>query len=99
VSGADTAAQTEPSVYSDGVVGHDHVLDFPGGDDFNIAWEPVVVLFKSKADANEHVVTDDRILQLYGQGKVDLIPLPGATFLCAIVPQRIWNMATPVPNG
>ena len=96
---AGLAAATEPTVYGDGVAGHDHVLDFPGGDDFNIAWEPVVVLFKSKADANEHVITDARILQLYGEGKVDLIPLPGATFLCAIVPQRIWNMATPVPNG
>lgn len=96
---AGIAAGTEPSVYGAGVVGHDHVLDFPGGDDFNIAWEPVVVLFKSKADANEHVITDARIDELYSEGKVDLIPLPPATFLCAIVPQRIWDMATPVPNG
>lgn len=101
---AGLAMATEPTVYSDAahhdlVAGHDHVLDFPGGDDFNIAWEPVVVLFKSKTAANEHVVTDDRIKQLYADGKVDLIPLPQATFLCAIVPQTIWNMATPVPNG
>jgi hypothetical protein len=96
---AGLAAAREPAVYGGGVAGHDHVLDFPGGDDFNIAWEPTVVLFKSKADANEHVVTDARINELYSEGKVDLIPLPQATFLCAIVPQRIWDMATPVPNG
>lgn len=96
---AGLAAANEPTVYGGGVVGHDHVLDFPGGDDFNIAWEPVVVLFKSKAAANEHVVTDARIDELAREGKVDLIPLPQATFLCAIVPQRIWDMATPVPNG
>jgi hypothetical protein len=96
---AGLAAATEPSVYGNGVVGHDHVFDFPGGDDFNIAWEPVVVLFKHAADANEHVVTDARIEELNDQGKVDLIPLPGATFLCAVVPQRIWDMGTPIPPG
>lgn len=96
---AGLAKSTEPGVYGGGVAGHDHVLDFPGGDDFNIAWEPVVVLFRPGANTNEHVVTDSRILELYSQNKVDLIPLPQATFLCAIVPQRLWDMATPVPNG
>lgn len=96
---AGLAAAREPAVYAAGVAGHDHVLDFPGGDDFNIAWEPTVVLFKSSEAANEHVLSDNRILQLYQAGEVDLIPLAAKTFSCAIVPQRIWNMATPVPNG
>lgn len=96
---AGLAAAQVPSVYGDGVAGHDHVLDFPGGDDFNIAWEPVVVLFMSKEAANEHVLSDDRIMQLKDEGKVKLIALPARTFLCAIVPQAIWDMATPVANG
>src|SRR6266567_1732370 len=50
---AGAAAQIMPSVYSDGVLGHDHVGDFPGGADFNFAWEPVLVLFTSKDAANQ----------------------------------------------
>ena len=101
---AGLAMATEPGVYTtgtggDNVAGHDHLFDFPGGDDFNIAWTPTVVLFKTKAAANEHVLTDTRIEQLKEAGEVDVIPVPPLTFLCAVVPQRIWDMATPVPNG
>lgn len=103
---AGIAMGNQPGVYTtnglgqgDNVAGHDHVLDFPGGDDFNIAWEPVVVLFKTKAAANEHVITDARILQLAQDGTVQLIPLAPATFLCSVVPKTIWDMATPIPNG
>lgn len=103
---AGLAMATEPGVYTsdglgtgDNVAGHDHLFDFPGGDDFNIAWTPTVVLFKTKAAANEHVLTDARIQELADAGKVDVIPVPPLTFLCAVVPQRIWDMATPVPNG
>ena len=35
------SAAGEPDVYGAGVAGHDHLMDFPGGPDFNIAWEPV----------------------------------------------------------
>jgi hypothetical protein len=103
---AGLAMATEPSVYTsdgvgngDNVAGHDHLFDFPGGDDFHIAWIPTIVLFKTKAAADEHVLTDARIEQLHEAGLVDVIPVPPLTFLCAVVPQRIWNMATPVPNG
>ncbi len=93
---AGAAQAVMPGVYADGVVGHDHVFDFPGGDDFNIAWEPVVVLFTSKAAANEHLLTDDAILAAQGRGDVILISLPDATFTCAVVPQALWDRATPV---
>lgn len=93
------AQKLHPTVYGAGVAGHDHVLDFPGGDDFNIAWEPNIVLFTTKEAANEHVLSDGRILQLLNEGQVTITKLPAKTFLCAIVPQRIWDMAAPVPNG
>jgi hypothetical protein len=47
------ALAQEPSVYGAGVAGHDHLMDFPGGDDFNIAWEPTVVLFTPKGFPTE----------------------------------------------
>src|SRR5437867_9894159 len=35
---AGAAAAIMPSVYGSGVVGHDHLMDFPGGADFDVAW-------------------------------------------------------------
>ena len=91
------AAQTiMPSVYGGGVLGHDHVLDFPGGDDFNIAWEPVLVLFTSTAAANQHLLTDAAILAAQDRHEVILVPVRALTFMCAVVPQTLWDRATPV---
>jgi hypothetical protein len=90
------AQATEPSVYGDGVLGHDHVLDFPSGDDFNIAWEPVRVLFTSKAAANVHLITDDAILAAKARGDVRLFPSPLRTFNCAVVSEAVWNLGTPM---
>jgi hypothetical protein len=84
------------SVYGDGVLGHDHVLDFPSGDDFNFAWEPVLVLFTSKAAADQHLLTDAAILAARDAGQVVLVPVPALTFNCAVVSSALWNRATPV---
>lgn len=96
---AGAAAAMESDVYGDGVLGHDHVGDFPGGADFNFAWEPILVLFTSKAAANEHLVTDAQIAQAYAEGKVTETELPPLTFNCAWVSETLWNMATPVVTG
>src|SRR5215469_13971270 len=39
------AINKEPAVYGAGVAGRDHLMDFPGGPDFNANWEPIIVLF------------------------------------------------------
>ena len=93
---AGAAQAIMPSVYGGGVLGHDHVLDFPSGDDFNIAWEPVLVLFTSKAAANQHLLTDAAILAAKDAGDVILIPVAQLTFNCAVVPAALWNQGTPV---
>lgn len=85
-----------PSVYGGGVAGHDHVLDAPSGDDFNIAWEPVLVLFTSKAAANTHLLTDGQILAARDQGKVVLIDDPAHTFNCSVVPSGLYDRAVPM---
>lgn len=84
------------SVYANGVVGHDHVADAPGGDDFNIAWEPVLVLFTSAEAANEHLVTDAAILAARDRGDVVLVYAPNLTFHCTVVPATVYNHGTPV---
>lgn len=96
---AGAAAAIMSSVYGDGVLGHDHVADIPGGDDFNVAWEPILVLFTSKAAANEHLVTDAAIRQAVADHKAITIENPAAAFHCEVVPAGLFNRATPVPNG
>lgn len=84
------------SVYANGVLGHDHVADAPGGDDFNIAWEPVIVLFTSAAAANQHLVTDAAILGAANAGDVVLVPAPNLTFICSVVSAATYGRGTPV---
>jgi len=83
-----------PSVYGGGVVGHDHVADVPGGDDFNPNWEVVIVLFTSKAVANQHLVTDVQIDAAAARHDVILVK-PGITFLCSVVPAVTYWHGTP----
>jgi hypothetical protein len=97
---AGAAASIIPSVYGLGVRGHDHVGDFPGGADFNFAWEPVLVLFTNPAAANEHMVTDTQIAAAVARGDAIEVPLPDLTFNCAWnVRATLWNMATPIATG
>jgi hypothetical protein len=93
---AAAAAAINPAVYGSGVLGHDHIGDFPGGADFNFAWEPVLVLFTSATAANEHLVTDAQIAQAQADGKVIEVRAPDLTFNCAAVSGAVWNMATPI---
>jgi hypothetical protein len=94
------AQAMEPSVYSAGVAGHDHLMDFPGGPDFNIAWEPMVVLFTPQGIAdgadNVHVLTDAQISALVSSGDAEVVPRPTRTFTCASVPAAVYERATPV---
>ena len=96
---AGAAAQIMPSVYSDGVLGHDHVGDFPGGADFNFAWEPVLVLFTSKDAANQHLVTDTQIAAAVASQNAIEVPVSVLTFNCSWVSGSLWNMATPIATG
>src|SRR5579864_2191808 len=55
---AGAAASIVPAVYGVGVLGHDHLMAPPGsGGDFNIAWEPILVLFTPAAVANTRLTT------------------------------------------
>ncbi len=93
---AGAAAAIVPSVYGGGVVGHDHLVDAPGGEDFNIAWEPVLVLFTNSTAANEHITTEAQLDAALARGDVIEIPVPALTFLCAVVPAITYDHAVPV---
>src|SRR2546425_1242543 len=83
---------TVAAVYGGGVWGHDHLVDGPGGKEFNIAWEPMLVLFTNSAAANQHITTDAELDAAIRHGDVmPPIPLPQFTFLCAVVPAATYN--------
>lgn len=92
---AGAAAFLVPSVYGGGVLGHDHVMDWPGGADWSIAWEPVVVLFTNAQAANTRLLTDAQIEAAVAAGDAIEIPLPDQTFDCALVSDSVWALTTP----
>lgn len=94
---AGLAQQVAPDVYGDGVLGHDHIMDYPGGDEFDVAWEPIAVVFTNSEAANsEHLVTDAQIEEAVNNGDAVEIDLPSATFHCAAVSRALWEQGTPV---
>ena len=99
---AGLAMAMEPAVYGGGVWGHDHLLDAPpaplskGGGEFNVAWEPIAVLFTNSAAANTHITTDEQLDAAVSAGDAIEIPLPEATFLCSVVAPVTYGRATPV---
>ncbi len=95
---AGAAASIVPAVYGGGVIGHDHLAAAPGsGGDFNVTWEPVLVLFTSAAAASEHITTLSQLTAALRAGAVIEVPVPSLTFLCNSVPAAVWDRATPVP--
>ena len=98
---AGAAMGIEPSVYGAGVLGHDHLLGVASsGGDFNILWEPVLVLFTSVAASMTHITTLAQIQQAEAASppQVMLVPDPAATFHCSIVSAASYNRATPAPS-
>jgi hypothetical protein len=97
---AAAAAAAFPDVYGpangSGVLGHDHLMDFPGGADFNVAWEPILVLFTSTAAANEHLLTDAAIEAAVARGDAIEVPVAALTFHCAAVSARVYALGTPL---
>ncbi len=85
------------SVYSGGVIGHDHLMAGPGSHgDFNIAWVPTLVLFTSKAAANQHITTLDELNKAQARGDVKEIPLPQLTFHCSVVSAAVYAQGVPL---
>ena len=65
--------------------------------EFDVAWEPIAVVFTNSEAANsEHLVTDAQIEEAVSNGDAVEIELPSATFHCAAVSRALWEQGTPV---
>ena len=93
---ADLAQATVPDVYGDGVWGHDHVMDGPGGTEFNVGWQVVVVLFTNAAAAKTHITTEAQLDAAIEAGDAFSIVTP-TTIHGNLVAGSTYNRATPLP--
>ncbi len=91
-----------PSVYSGGVIGHDHLMAGPGsGGDFNVAWVPTLVLFTSTDAANQQLITLAQVNAAVAAKLAILVPLdgtngtPNLTFHCSVVSAAVYARGTP----
>jgi hypothetical protein len=91
---SNAAMAINPDVYGGGVWGHDHILDGPGGRDFNIAWQVVLVLFTSNDAANNHITTEAQLDAALDRGDVFEVPTE-IVFNCNVVSAATYNRATP----
>ena len=91
-----SAAAGFGSVYAGGVLGHDHLVGIASsGGDFNILWEPVLVIFTNTAAASQHVTMLSQITTLVSTGNAIEVPVPSKTFHCASVSASVYNRGTP----
>jgi len=91
---ADLAKSTVPSVYENGVWGHDHVMDGPGGSEFNVTWQVVVVLFTNAEAARTHITTEEQLDAAIDAGDAFTIVTP-TIFHCNLVARSTYERATP----
>ena len=85
------------AIYGGGVLGHDHLVGIAStGGDFNIIWEPTLVLFLDHTAAvTQHITTLAQINADVAAGLVVVIPLPQLDFNCASVSAAVYNRGTP----
>lgn len=88
-----------PSVYGGGVLGHDHLVGIAKtGGDFNVLWEPVLVLFTSAHAATTHITTLAQIDAAVATHNAIEVPLPQLTFHCSSVSAAAYWRGTPAPT-
>ncbi len=99
---AGLAISSMPDVYKQGaVLGHDHLVGIASsGGDFNVIWEPIVVLFTSAKAAADvgHITTLAQINTALAAKQITEIPLPQADFHCSVVSAAAYARGTPAPT-
>jgi hypothetical protein len=97
---AGLAIKIMPNVYKPGhVLGHDHLAGIASsGGDFNVIWEPVLVLFTSVHASTQHITTLTQINAALAAGQIIEVPLPQADFHCSVVSAAAYARGIPAPT-
>jgi hypothetical protein len=99
---AGLAEATVPSVYGNGVWGHDHIGPFPAsrrGDSPSVTWVPVAVMFTTLEAASTHITTIDQLHAAEKAGQVTEVVLWDAAFQASQTSASVYLKGTPVPPG
>jgi hypothetical protein len=82
------------------VLGHDHLVGVAQtGGDFNVLWEPVLVLFTSVNPQQARITTLAQIEDAVNvQHTAFLVPLPPLIFPCSVEGAAAYDNATPAPT-
>ena len=104
---AAAAESAFPDVYgqvgANGVLGHDHLAGIASsGGDFNVLWEPTLVLFTSMEAVHMvgHITTLAQITAATAGPNPEaiLVPLPQLDFHCSVVSAAAYARGTPSPT-
>ncbi|HZS23843.1 MAG TPA: hypothetical protein VFA30_02540 [Gaiellaceae bacterium] len=90
------AEKLVPSVYGNGVKGHNHLAAPTTDPLFRPIGEPTLVLFKTRKASNEFLKTRAQVLAAVKRGDALLYPVPQYTFINLIVKRSWYDTATPV---
>jgi hypothetical protein len=90
------AAKLVPSVYGEGVLGHNHLSAPVASKEYRVIAEPILVLFKTRAAANEMVTTKAQVMALVKSGVAFLYPAPQYTFINYVVASNLYAMGKSV---
>ncbi len=96
---AGLAESTVPSVYGNGVWGHDHIGPFPAskhGEKASVTWVPVAVMFNTLEAASNHIVTIDQLRAAEKAGQVTEVVLWDAAFDAFQTTVNVYLRGTPV---
>jgi hypothetical protein len=101
---AGLAESTVPSVYENGVWGHDHIGPFPPllrneHRNKNIFWVPVAVLFNTLQAASTHITTIDQLHAAEKANQVTEIVLWDAAFVASQTNILTYLLGRPVTPG
>jgi hypothetical protein len=97
---AGLAKSTVPSVYENGVWGHDHIGAFPTSskkhEEFTVTWVPVAVLFNTVEASQTHITTKEQLAAAEKAGQITEIILWDAAFQASQTTEGIYRRGTPV---
>jgi hypothetical protein len=98
---AGLAKSTVPSVYENGVWGHDHIGAFPVSSkkhdkDFTVTWVPVAVLFNTVEASQTHITTKEQLAAAEKAGQVTEIVLWDAAFQATQTTEFVYRLGRPI---
>jgi hypothetical protein len=90
------AKKLVPSVYGNGVWGHNHLGAGPESPEYRVIASPVLVIFKTRKAATKLITTRKEVMQLVKTHQAFLYAAPQYMFINYVVPAHLYAEGKPV---